>query len=372
MTPRPGPARSPGLAPSNARPLSRRRLWAFRLLAYVLPTTLGLALIVVTLIVQERLVVDHETGWIKLQSPPIYVQEPGSEHTGHRYLYDPLLGWRNIPNWKATTRGRPLTINSKGLRGPEQPYEKPTGTARILVLGDSFTWGYGVGDDEVFARVLEKQLPHDPVRWEVLNAGVSGYGTDQEYLYLINEGFKYAPDIVVLAFLVFNDPRDNSATVQYGLHKPAFRSPNLDLTGVPVPSPGSTVPQFTIPADPMDVTLAIILRMAEACAQHHCRLVVMKFGMFLGPEDPVERQWNARLAAALAQHADIAYLDLDQQFAARSLSKPELVGGNDHGHWNTYGHRVTATILHGFLVDAHLVKEGAGGRSQAETGSRAR
>ena len=129
-------------------PPSERKLWAFRLIAIAAPTVLGAVLIVGTLIVQERLVFDPQTQRFKLQTPPIYVQEPGSEMTGHRYLYDPLLGWRNIPNWKATTQRHKLTINSRGLRGPEHPYEKPRGTFRIMVLGDSFTWGYGVADDE--------------------------------------------------------------------------------------------------------------------------------------------------------------------------------------------------------------------------------
>ena len=78
----------------------------------------------------------------------IYLQEPGHEKTGHRYLYDPELGWRNIPGWRATTYDRPLVINSKGLRDREYPYEKSDGTRRILVLGDSYAWGYGVRGKE--------------------------------------------------------------------------------------------------------------------------------------------------------------------------------------------------------------------------------
>ncbi|MBT6157697.1 MAG: hypothetical protein HOL01_22490 [Planctomycetaceae bacterium] len=69
---------------------------------------------------------------------PIYLQEPGYERTGHRYLYDSELGWRNIPNWKAKTNGKKLTINSRGLRDREYTYVKPSGVRRILVLGDSF------------------------------------------------------------------------------------------------------------------------------------------------------------------------------------------------------------------------------------------
>ena len=79
----------------------------------------------------------------------IYIQEPGHERTGHRYLYDPRLGWRNIPGWEATTNGKKLTINSRGLRDREYALAKPAGVRRVLVLGDSYTWGYGVANDEI-------------------------------------------------------------------------------------------------------------------------------------------------------------------------------------------------------------------------------
>ena len=105
----------------------------------------------------------------------MYLYEEGYQVTGHRYLYDPLLGWRNIPRWEATTFGRQLTINSKGLRDREYPFDKPGGTKRILVLGDSYVWGYGVADDEIFTVYLEERLAGSSPPWEVLNSGVSGW-----------------------------------------------------------------------------------------------------------------------------------------------------------------------------------------------------
>jgi lysophospholipase L1-like esterase len=335
---------------------SARRLWFFRLLALGGSLAVGVLLIGTTLMMQERLIFDRDAMWFKLQAAPVYVQEPGSEVTGHRYLFDPVLGWRNIPNWRASTKGRPLSINSKGLRDREYPYEKPSGVSRILVLGDSFTWGYGVADGEIFTEVLEAGLRRDGLHWEVLNAGVSGWGTDQEYLYLINEGFKYAPDVVVLAFLVFNDPENNAWSVQYGLHKPIFLNKDLDLYGVPVPEPNAQVPLLHVDGDPLDVTIAIIARMAAACIAHHCRLVVMKFGMFLNPEEPRVGRWNRQLPEALAATTGLSFLDLDAAFAARGVSLNELIGGNDNGHWNAQGHRLTADILQRYLLDSGSVR----------------
>jgi lysophospholipase L1-like esterase len=286
---------------------------------------------------------------------PIYVQEPGHEQTGHKYLYDEHLGWRNIPNWKATTFGHSLTINSKGLRDREYPYQKPPGTMRILVLGDSYAWGYGVADNQVFSEVLEAKFEQTGSKIEVLNSGVSGWGTDQEYLFLVDEGIKYAPDLVVLAFFVLNDMDDNSHSMQYGLYKPVFLNLDLELANVPVPKPDEKVFPLQTHADPWDLTVSIMEKMSAVCEEHDCRLVVMKFGTFL-IEDPVEsKEIDQVCQERISPLSGVLYFDLDQEFAAQKFSLPQLLEGNDDDHWNAFGHRQTAMALFQFLVDQKLV-----------------
>ena len=281
---------------------------------------------------------------------PVYVEEPG----GHRFVFDRLLGWRNIPGAEMSTLGRKLTINSKGLRDREYPYEKPAGTKRILVLGDSFTWGYGVADNEVFTEVLEADLQGRQPRFEVLNTGVLGWGTDQEYLYLVNEGLKYSPDYVILALYSVNDPKNNHYSEQGGLHKPVFLNEQLELGNVPVPAPGKKVPLLITQADSVDLIVAIVRRMAADCAQHGSHLIVLKFGMFLELEDPEFGQHDSRLTQQIQMLQDIDYLDLDQEFAARGLSVEQL-SIKDDPHWNAFGHRQTAEILLQFLADRGIV-----------------
>src|SRR6266571_4475552 len=95
-----------------------------------------------------------------------------------RYRYDPELGWSPVANlhvMSALPRTIALSNNSLGLRDREfRRNGKPT----ILFLGDSLTWGYNVEASERFTDLLREQLPAH----NVLNAGVSGFGTDQEYL----------------------------------------------------------------------------------------------------------------------------------------------------------------------------------------------
>jgi len=107
-------------------------------------------------------------------------------------------------------------INSKGLRADrEYPYEKPAGTKRIVCLGDSFTAGYEVDLEDCFTRVLESELTAQGHRVEVIGAGVSGFGTAEECLYLERELIRYEPDVVLVSFYG-NDLMDN---VRSGLFK---------------------------------------------------------------------------------------------------------------------------------------------------------
>lgn len=102
-----------------------------------------------------------------------------------------------------------IETNSKGLRDREIAYPNDKDKCRILAIGDSFTFGNGVEDYQSFPKVLEALLNKKRDYYEVINAGVNGYGTDDELLFLKTEGYKYNPNIVILGFHVNNDIYDN-------------------------------------------------------------------------------------------------------------------------------------------------------------------
>jgi len=102
-----------------------------------------------------------------------------------------------------------ITTNSLGYRGPEFPKEKPTDTMRILMLGDSTTFGIGSNDDQTFAVLLEQQLKDQGKKVQVINAGfASGLSPDTYYLYLKEKGLKLQPDIVFINLFLGNDITD--------------------------------------------------------------------------------------------------------------------------------------------------------------------
>jgi lysophospholipase L1-like esterase len=105
-----------------------------------------------------------------------------------------------------------IKINSRGLRDQEYPYEKPEGVFRVLVMGDSFVEGLQVEAEDTFPKVLETRLAQSsPLPVEVINAGVSRYGTSEAVLFFEAEGINYQPDLVIYA-LYPNDITDNIAS----------------------------------------------------------------------------------------------------------------------------------------------------------------
>lgn len=155
-------------------------------------------------------------------------------------IYHPTRGWSLKPNIKdkTTAFGKTLNSNSKGIRGKlEYKYEKNWEKPRILVLGDSFTFGDEVSDDETYPHFLQQMLPGT----EVINFGVHGYGHDQMLIYLKEEGVKYEPHIVVLGVILDDTHRNVLSFRDYA--KPKFELVNdqLKLRNSPVPSPEETL-----------------------------------------------------------------------------------------------------------------------------------
>lgn len=123
-----------------------------------------------------------------------YLKQPKVYHAT-----DPIRGWKNRPN-VSLDYGDPefstvVTHNQWGYRsqGVDQP--RTSGRSRVLVLGDSFTYGIGVQNDETFSALLQKFVP----RREVINTGVSGYGTSHQLVLLRDEGLAFRPDLIIVA-----------------------------------------------------------------------------------------------------------------------------------------------------------------------------
>ena len=119
---------------------------------------------------------------------------------------DPELFWRLVPNQRLPDDAWPLCgliSNGQGLREDREiPLEKKAGELRVLFLGDSCTFGYGLLPQEGFVRRVEAKLrsAFPQARVDCINAGVPGYTIFQAAHFLRTEGFRYRPDLIVLNF----------------------------------------------------------------------------------------------------------------------------------------------------------------------------
>ena len=126
-----------------------------------------------------------------------------------RAVPDPKLSFVHEPNTHGFFMGQDVRINSLGLRDREFSLTKPPGVYRILMLGDSTTFGWGVAVNDTAAKMLERELNAQPPpgyqRFEVINAGTGNYDTVQEVTFYQTRGRKLHPDMVILVYFI-NDP----------------------------------------------------------------------------------------------------------------------------------------------------------------------
>jgi len=175
-----------------------------------------------------------------LEPKPTYIEQYRSQSTFSFFEYDSLLGWKHKSNlnelFYMPDTVFELKTNSKGLRDREHSYSKPPNVVRVQFYGDSFTWGSGLNETQRYANIFgERMNEYSKKDYEIINFGVQGYGTDQEYLLLKNEGIKYNPNVVIIAY--HNDLIDVAAKEQFTYPRPFFIIENetLKLTNVPVP-----------------------------------------------------------------------------------------------------------------------------------------
>lgn len=146
------------------------------------------------------------------------------------YLPDQNLIWRLKPRQETYTKYglKPVSINSAGLRDREYSKEKSSNTYRVLVLGNSCTYGWGVGQEDTYPKVLERKLASvsNQNNFEIINGGVIGYSIAQELEYLKKDGLSWNPDLVVISH-TFNEGKRVNPTSPQELKDKVFFSLRL-------------------------------------------------------------------------------------------------------------------------------------------------
>jgi len=119
-----------------------------------------------------------------------------------RIIYELIPSLSVIFTYKRLNRNVPVTINSEGFRGKAVPIHKSPPSKRIVGIGDSLMFGWGVEDKETYLSILSEQLnsKSPECSWEIINMAVPGYNTVMEVETLKEKGLHYKPDIVIIHF----------------------------------------------------------------------------------------------------------------------------------------------------------------------------
>lgn len=329
-----------------------RSAWLYVALAAVL--LLGLAFVLLATELGARMLWPHLA--------------PTREERAKFWTHDPLLGWAHVPNTSGRFNHPDFSVsvshNSEGLRDKEHTGQSP-GAKRLLVLGDSFTWGFGVEQEQRFTSLLDDAHTD----WEVINAGVSGYSTDQQYLYLRERGIRYRPD-AVLILLFRDDLYGNTQDELFLYNKPRFRLEGDVLIEPVLPVKENTLAQrferwvlqrtylgkiiyqafaavghllrsqdseesapawsaVNLPEGSVNLTNRLLRETSRFCREHGAQLVVATAG--LSPE----------VAASLQDAADTHGYRLFSLDDALSKATRPVTFPRD-AHWNPWGHEVVA------------------------------
>jgi hypothetical protein len=322
-------------------------------------------------------------NWVYLHrtyeaSPPNRAGNMTGGWTGTYAISHPTRGWALTPDVRNDDFLQPgakfVTSNSKGLRGTrEYAYARAPGKQRVLVLGDSFTFGTDVSDNETYSHYLESIL----LETEVLNLGVQGYGQDQMLLYLREEGIKYHPDIVVLGFVSPDIYRNLWNFFAFAKPKFVMTADGLEQTGVPVPTPEYVLAREPYRSKAIDVVsvlreklrwgLGINERKARELAREILDEIVsttrgigaVPVLVYLPVSDEISDLNDSKLEHEqylydYCRERNVACLFLRPRFAAEIENGAGL---ETRSHWNAGMHQVAALEIAHFLVARGLIQE---------------
>ena len=266
---------------------------------------------------------------------------------------------RSGPNFITASSSYRITSNSLGIRSPEL---RDTSDVRILCVGDSDTFGQGVNSDETFPFYLERHLSREYEKdFEVINAGISGWSTAQQYIFIRGHLEELDPDILILQV------NSNDFTIPIPMQ---FRLPGelTRYTSFTAMLLKSLLLSGAADVDPSHAGwhrstefLERIIRFVEEYRQDPIRrrMQVVFYNPYASPKNQLSEEFEEKMRRAASRAEHIHYWDTDCAEALRR--DPSLTIPRD-GHPSPAGHRLLAARLADRIgaILARFPRSGAG------------
>lgn len=335
-----------------------------------------------------------------------YPQQLGVWHQDRNGL---ALHWPGLVTYLPQF-GITASFNSVGMRDREHAGRKPEGVFRVLVLGDSFMEALQVPFEKSLPSLVERALnERSGRRVEVVNASVSGWGTDDELQYLTRYGMQLKPDLILLVMTLHNDISDNLRqqfhTIRNGalVEQPppggsAFRYELLQLKAFlatrshtyqlllrarrarevrdTASQLRSHVVELFMPSDTaqisrgLELTALLLERVQTLASSERSRVVVVllplvvqlsdeRFAAFSrsasGSARDLEIDKPQRMMKRVGDRLRLTMIDLLPGFRDWTVRGGRALYLERDGHWNEEGHRLAADIVVHELIDRHVM-----------------
>jgi hypothetical protein len=307
---------------------------------------------------------------------------------------NPRIVYELRANLQGAFQSQPLTTNSHGLRDAEYDYGKPAGVVRIVALGDSSLFGWGVRVDDVTTEVLENMLKTTTgvPRTEVINFSVPGYNTAIQAEVFSERALRYDPDIVLVNFNTndYDVPAFMRLPQDYGTLRRSFL---FDLVYTQYEAwtgaPARDLPVFEFanrtvtreetdrldqdPGLPDEYRYMVgargferaIDRIATAARSAGVEMVVFDARPFPGLHSSYVanafRDGQRELLERLSREKGFHWLNTYSYYVEYLKANPEVdvqrvftVGGGD-SHPNALAHRISAQAVYDFLIAKRLL-----------------
>jgi lysophospholipase L1-like esterase len=275
----------------------------------------------------------------------------------------------------STPTGIPLDINSVGVRDDEYELEPPEGVFRIVILGDSVTFGQAVSKEDTYTEQLEALYAEEGKNVEIINAGVSGYGTHEQMLFLEETAINYNPNLIIVGYAL-NDLgaippafRDGSLkskilfktkeVVKYNLWSYSYITRTVQSLQYNIRTENTSLSysDFTIESSAWNVTYDAMKGIKEISDQNHAELVIailpeLRF-INMTTENYKFADVHDNVFGQFREIGDVEVLDLLPAFEGQV--RPEITVSMTDAHPNRDGHEIIAKSIKEFLDEREIV-----------------
>lgn len=269
-----------------------------------------------------------------------------------------------LQRWAEDGYDRLWTKNRLGLRSLHIGQPRPPGTLRIVTVGDSFTWGYLVGNTaDIWPYVLERELTAQGLPVQVINLGRNGLNSSQEHVLLREIGWLFDPDLVIVQYTL-NDPLPGAhdsyfrlAPLVPGLNDIldrnsyffSFLNTRFRRAQMRILYPEGLKPLYAPDFPGWQASQRAVHAMADDARQRNAPMVMILFPMFLrsvgfdAAEYPLVDLHEK--VAEVCREAGLPLFDLRQQFAVVGRDGGSWWAHPADGHPDEEGHRLAGRAI---------------------------